>query len=238
MRSTFLLVQITFICLLTMGAKPQAARDSLFTNSVKNKDLKVLNLRLKKELNDKKLSTLKKYTLAILAARELLQLKFPKESIAFYQMAKEIPVEVNKNEIHLAISSAITASNDPPHSIFFFDVNLKSLIQNKSYEKAILSINPEKLKEPEFAAYRIIYDLLNVKIKKRLVRNLYCFQDFQKDPESYYQYSTLLCDLLIDYLRDGKLGADHLRVVEEYFFKHDLKERYLLQLAKELKALP
>lgn len=230
MRSTFLLVQITFICLLTMGAKPQAARDSLVTNSVKNKDLKILNLRLKKELNDKKLSTLKKYTLAILAARELQLLKLPKESIAFYQMAKEIPIDLNKNEIHLAI----TASNDLPHSIFFFAVNLKSLIQNKSYEKAILSINPEKLKEPEFAAYRIIYDLLNVKIKKRLVRNLYCFQDFQKDPESYYQHSTLLCDLLIDYLRDGKLGADHLRVVEEYFFKHDLKERYLLQLAKEL----
>lgn len=217
-----------------MGAKPHAARDSLFINSVKNKDLKVLNLRLKKELNDKKISTLKKYTLAILAARELQQLKFSKDSMAFYQMAKEIPVEVNKNEIHLAIS----ASNYLPHSIFFFDVNLKSLIQNKSYEKAILSINPEKLMDPEFAAYRIIYDLLNVKIKKRLVRNLYCFQDFQKDPESYYQYSTLLCDLLIDYLRDGKLGADHLRVVEEYFFKHDLKERYLLQLAKELKALP
>jgi hypothetical protein len=122
-----------------------------------------------------------------------------------------------------------------PTSVFFYEVNLMALLKNKSYERAILSLNPEKLNEPENAHYRIIYDLLNVKIKRRAVKKLYCFDDYQKNPEDY-QYSNLLCDLLIDYLRDGKLGNDHIKVVEEYFFKHDLKEIYLLQVAKDLKT--
>lgn len=234
MRSNFLLVQIILLCFLTMGAKPHAVRNPLVISNVKNKEIQVLELRLKRELSDKKISNLRKYTLTILAAREMQQLKHPKKSLTFYQMAKEIKIEMNKNEIQ----TATVTPRDPPHSIFFFDANLKSLIQNKAYEKAILSINPEKLNEAEFSSYRIIYDLLNVKIKKRLVKNLYCYQDYQKDPDTYYQYSTLLCDLLLDYLRDGKLGNDHIKVVEEYFFKHDLKERYLLQLAKDLRHLP
>jgi hypothetical protein len=41
---------------------------------------------------------------------------------------------------------------------------------------------------------------------------------------------------LVDYLREGKVGSDHIKVVEEYFLKHDLKERYLLLVAKDLKA--
>ncbi|MFA6236790.1 MAG: hypothetical protein WC635_05630 [Bacteriovorax sp.] len=227
MRSAFLLIQITFLCFLTIGAKTHIARSP----AVEIDDIKFLELKLKNEISDKKLTNLKKYALAILAARELRQLNYKKESDKFYLLAKDINVDENKNEITLALAS----NKYPQHSIYFFDVNLKALIKNKSYEKAILSINPEKLNEPEFARYRIIYDLLNVKIKKRLVKNLYCFQDYQKDPESYYQYSTLLCDLMINYLRNGKLHNDHIKVVEEYFFKHDLKERYLLQLAKDLK---
>lgn len=234
MRSFFLLVQVSLLCVVSMGAKSHVVRNPLVINNVKNKEVQVLELKLKRGLSDKKISSLRKYTLAILAAREMQQLKSPKKSLAFYKMANEIKNEMNKTEIQMATANP----KDSTHSIFFFDVNLKSLIQNQAYEKAILSINPERLNDDEFASYRIIYDLLNVKIKKRLVKNLYCYQDYQKDPDSYYQYSTLLCDLLLDYLRDGKLGNDHIKVVEEYFFKHDLKERYLLQLAKDLNHLP
>lgn len=230
MRSTLLLLRTIVFCFLTIGAKSHIAKKP----DLKNNEIRFLKLKIKKELNDKKLSIHKKYTLTILAAREFNQLKYNEESLYFYQLAKEMNLDENKNEVNIALSQ----SKYPLHSIFFFDTDLVSLLKNKSYEKAILSINPEKLKEAEFAKYRIVYDLLNVKIKKRLVKNLYCFQDYQKDPESYYQYSTLLCDLLIDYLRDGKLGHDHVKVVEEYFFKHDLKERHLLQMAKELKTIP
>jgi hypothetical protein len=228
MRSFLFLVQIIIFCSLTIGAKPHIPSNS----ALKNKEIKFLDLKLKKELNDKKLSPLKKYTLAILAARELKQLYYSDKALEFYQMAREIKVEENKAEITHAFSKNHLFS---PDSVFYYEVNLKTLIKNKSYERAILSLNPEKLNDPENAHYRIIYDLLNVKVKKRAVKKLYCFDDYQRNPEDY-QYSNLLCDLLIDYLRDGKLGNDHIRVVEEYFFKHDLKEIYLLQVAKDLKS--
>ncbi|MDD4973211.1 MAG: hypothetical protein PHY93_02620 [Bacteriovorax sp.] len=230
MRPFLLLVQILFFSLLTMGAKSHIASNS----AIKNKDIKILDLKLKKELSDKKLPPLKKYTFAILAARELKQLYYSDKALEFYQLAREMKVDENKAEITQAFSKKHLFS---PSSVFFYEVNLKALLKNKSYERAILSLNPEKLNEPENAHYKIIYDLLNVKIKRRAVKKLYCFDDYQKDPEDY-QYSNLLCDLLIDYLRDGKLGNDHIKVVEEYFFKHDLKEIYLLQVAKDLKTSP
>lgn len=211
-----------------MGAKTHIPSNSV----IKNKEIKFLDLKLKKDLNDKKLSPQKKYTLAVLAARELKQLYYSDKALEFYQIAREIKVDENKAEITQALSKKHLFS---PSSVFFYEVNLEALLKNKSYERAILSLNPEKLNKPENSHYRIIYDLLNVKIKKRAVKKLYCFDDYQKAPEDY-QYSNLLCDLLIDYLRDGKLGNDHIKVVEEYFFKHDLKEIYLLQVAKDLKT--
>ena len=228
MRAFLLLVNILFLS-LPIGAKPHIPSSS----AIKNKEIKFLDLKLKKELNDKKLSPQKKYTLAILAARELKQLYYAEKSRDFYQIAREIKVEENKTEI----IQALAKKSPPTSSVFFYKVNLRALIENKAYEKAILSLNPEKLNATTNARYRIIYDLLNVKIKRRAVKKLYCFDDYQKDPEGY-QYSNLLCDLLIDYLRDGKLGGDHIKVVEEYFFKHDLKEIYLLQMAKDLKTSP
>ena len=211
-----------------MGAQPHLPSNL----TIKNKEVKFLDLKLRKELADKKLSPQRKYILAILAARELKQLYYSDKALEFYQIARDIKVDENKTEINVAFSKKHLTN---PSSVFFYEVNLETLIKNKLYEKAILSLNPEKLNEPENAHYRAIYDLLNVKIKKRAVKKLYCFNDYQKDPEDY-QYSNLICDLLIDYLRDGKLGNDHIKVVEEYFFKHDLKEIYLLQVAKDLKA--
>jgi protein associated with RNAse G/E len=113
-------------------------------------------------------------------------------------------------------------------------VNLKTLLKNKSYEKVLLSMDPEKLSEKDNIQYRIIYDMLSVKLKKAGVKKLYCLDEYQKNPEEY-QYSNLLCDMLNDYLREGKVASFHIKLLEEYFFKHDLKERYLLQVAKDLK---
>ena len=227
MRSFLFLIKILFLCMLLVGAKPRLTP----LPSIKNKEIKFLELRIKKELNDKKLSAQRKYIIAILAAREFKQLHYPDKSLAFYQMALDVKANENKTEITQALVRKHTANST---SVFFYDTDLNVLLKNKLYEKAILSLNPEKLNDPLNAKYRIIYDLLNVKIKKRAVKKLYCFEEYQKNPEDY-QYSNLLCDFLIDYLRDGKLENDHFKVIEEYFLKHDLKEIYLLQVAKDLK---
>ena len=228
MRAFILLVQIVFFGLIFMGAKSHIPASS----ALKNKEIKFLDLKLKKELSDKKILPQRKYILAILAARELKQLNSPEKALDFYQLARDVKVTENKAEVTQALSKKHFIA---PNSIFFYEVNLKSLINNKQYERAILSLNPDHLNNSENSQYRIIYDLLNVKIKKRSVKKLYCFDDYQKNPEDY-QYSNLLCDLLIDYLKDGKLGNDHIKVVEEYFLKHDLKEIYLLQVAKDIKS--
>lgn len=228
MRSTFLLIQIAFIFLLSIGAKPHVSRSP----QEENKEIKFLKLKLKKELSDKRLSAHKKYTLAILAARDFRRINLLKESLDFYKIANEIKIDENKNEILQAFSKRQNQNT----SLFFYEVNFKTLLKNKSYERALLSMNPEKLNEPQNGSYKIIYDLLNVKIKKRSVQKLYCFDEYQKNPEDY-QYSNLLCELLVDYLRDGKIRNDQIRVIEEYFLMHDLKDRYLLQIAKDLKGL-
>lgn len=228
MRSTFLLIQIAFIFLLFIGAKTHVSRSP----QEENKEIKFLKLKLKKELSDKRLSAHKKYTLAILAARDFRRINLLKESLDFYKIANEIKIDENKNEIRQAFSKRQNQNT----SLFFYEVNFKTLLKNKSYERALLSMNPEKLNGPQNGSYKIIYDLLNVKIKKRSVQKLYCFDEYQKNPEDY-QYSNLLCELLVDYLRDGKIRNDQIKVIEEYFLMHDLKDRYLLQIAKDLKGL-
>lgn len=229
MRFFLLLVQIVSLSLVTMGAKSHLPTNS----ALKNKEVKFLVLKLKKELSDKKLTPLKKYTLAVLAARELRQLQYFEKATEFYQLARELKVNENKTELTWAFSKKNSSSS----SIFFYEVNLKKFIDNKQYEKAILSLNPDKFNEIENTQYRIIYDLLNAKIKKRAIKKLYCFDEYQKNPEDY-QYSNLLCDLLITYLRDGKIGNDNIKIVEEYFMKQDLREIYLLELAKDIQKAP
>jgi hypothetical protein len=227
MKTFFLLTQITFFFICNVGATARFEPKTALANN----EIKFLDLKLRKELSDKKLSPQKRYTLAILAARELKELNHREKAIYYYQLARDIKVDENKTEIQLALSK--NTKENP--SVFFYEVNLKTLLKNKSYERALLSMDPDKLNEPGNAKYKIVYDMLNVRIKRRTVKKLYCFDDFQKNPDDY-QYSNLICDLLVDYLREGKVGTDHIKLVEEYFFKHDLKERYLLQFAKDLKA--
>ena len=211
MRNFLLLAKIACLVLLTIGATPRIVK----TPTIQNKELKFLDLKFKKELSDKKLSAQKKYVIAILAARELRQLHYSDKALEYYKIAKDIKTDENKTEVMLALSKNPEL---PTSNVFFYDVNLKTLIKNKSYEKALLSINPESLNDPRNAKYKIVYDLLNVKVKKRSVKKLFCFDSFQKDPDDY-QYSNLLCDTLVDYLREGKVGNDHIKLIEEYFFK-------------------
>ena len=229
MRRFLLLFQIIFLTMLTIGASPKFVTKNY---AIKNKEVQFLDLKLKKELSDKKLTSQKKYTLAILAARELKQLHYNEKSLEFYKMAKEIKTDENKTEVYQALEKN---RPKPSASVFYFDVNLKALIKNKSYEKALLSLNPDSFTDPSNTKYKIIYDLLNVRIKKNAVKKLYCFDDLQKNPDDY-QYSNLLCEILVGFLRDGKIGNDQIKLIEDYFFKHDLKESYLLQLTKELKT--
>jgi hypothetical protein len=227
MRQFFILAQITFLFLLNVGAKTHIAQKS----GLKNPEVKYLDLKLRKELSDKKISPQKKYTLAILAARDLNQLNHHDVALEYYKLARDLKVDENQNEV----INALSKKADTNKSLFFYEVNLKQLLKNKSYERALLSMDPEKLNEKENAHYKIIYDLVNVRIRKTGVKKLYCLDDYQKNPEDY-QYSNLMCEMLSDYLREGKIGNEHIKGLEDYFFKHDLRERYLLQVAKDLKA--
>lgn len=73
-----------------------------------------------------------------------------------------------------------------------------------------------------------------MKIKKRNVKELLCKEDNKKDPEAY-TYQGVLCDVLIDYLDDGKIQEKTLHISEEYFLKHDQNKIYLYFLARDLK---
>jgi hypothetical protein len=221
---------VILLCSLFLGAKRQSGLT--LPRSKPNTELKFLDLKYKKEITDKKISNSKKYLLTVLAAREFSEMHFTEKSLEYYKIAKEIKVDENKNEVNLALANQnFEVLNSP----FFFDVNIKQLLKSKNYEKILLSLNPKKLNDKGNENFKIMYDLLNVKIKKRSVRKLYCFENLQKNPEDY-QYENLICDLLENYLKEGKLTTDRIHLIEEYFVKHDLKEQYLLYLTKELKA--
>jgi hypothetical protein len=72
-----------------------------------------------------------------------------------------------------------------------------------------------------------------VKIKNHSVKKLYCLDSINKDLEGM-NYESVICDYLNEYLKDGKKDKSHLAYLEEYFFKNDLNERYLLSIVRDL----
>ena len=162
-----------------MASKISAEKSQQNQNFVQN-EFKFLELKTKKELNDKKNSAIKKYTIAILAAREFRLLQQKHQAIEFYKLAQEYKVEVDKKEVKDALKN-IDQLNENINSPLYFAINLKELIQKHNYEKAILAINPQALKLPENTSLRIIYDLLQVKFKKLNVKKLYCLDHADKD---------------------------------------------------------
>ena len=218
---------------MLLSAKPYYGQNSNKQIAIKDKELHFLELKTKKELNDKKNSILKKYTLAILAAREFKLTNHPNKSLEFYRLAQDIKVEIDKKEIKEALKSKLNEPPSIPLTPFYFNANLKELISSHSYEKAILAINPEAFQMRDNDSYRIIYDLLNVKLKKQNIRRLYCLHDGKKDLEEN-DYQSILCDYLNEYIKDGKKDQSHLNFVEEYFLKKDLNQRYLLTIVRDL----
>jgi hypothetical protein len=112
--------------------------------------------------------------------------------------------------------------------------SLEKLIMHKSYEKAFHALPKIKVEQSKSHHYMIVYDLLHVRLKKRKVKILLC-RDFNKQDPEAYTYPSLICDLLMDYLDDGKIQDRNLHSIEEYFLKHDQKKFYLYYLARELK---
>ena len=121
-----------------------------------------------------------------------------------------------------------------PRGVLIDEESLEKLIKHKSYEKAFHALSKLKVEQSKNPHYLIVYDLLHVKLKKRKVKILLC-KDFNKQDPDAYTYPGLLCDLLIDYLADGKIKERNLLIVEEYFLKHDQKKFYLYYLARDLK---
>ena len=122
----------------------------------------------------------------------------------------------------------------PPASQLPDEEYFEKLIKKKSYDKAFHSLPRKKVEEAKNPYYIILYDLLHVRLKKRNVKEVLCKEDNKKDPEAY-TYQGVLCDVIVDYLDDGKIEDKTLHTAEEYFLKHDQEKIYLYFLAKELK---
>ena len=131
------------------------------------------------------------------------------------------------------MSCNVFAANAPRDELID-EESLEKLIKHKAYEKAFHALPKRKVEQLNNHYYVIVYDLLHVKLKKRSVKELLCKEENKKDPDAYTYYG-LLCDLLMDYLDDGKIAEKNLHLVEEYFLKHDQKKFYLFYLARDLK---
>lgn len=134
--------------------------------------------------------------------------------------------------LFLLASSSIYPAKIPTKNLIDED-SLAKLIIHKSYVKAFRALPRIKVEQSKNLHYVIIYDLLNVKLKKRKIKELLCKEYNKQDPDAY-TYPGLLCDLLSNYLLHGKVDAKDLHIVEEYFLKHDLKKFYLFHFARDL----
>lgn len=222
---------MTFLNSLLSEAKVTPEQFKKNTNSIFEKEIRFLELKAKKEISDRKNSPLRKYTLSILAAREFKSLEENKKAAEFYKQALEIKVEVDKKEAKDFLKDKKSSISN--YSAYFFNSDLKELISSHQYEKAILSINPGSFVYKENENLRIVYDILQVKIKKQSVKKLYCLDNVDRELEGL-NYESVLCEYLAEYLKLGKKDKGHLAYVEEFFFKNDLKERYLLSLLNDL----
>lgn len=218
----------TILFLTTLSAF--GAKTTLPTSTVPQvrfeKEFRFIELKSKKEISDKKNSPLKKYTLAVLTAREFHLLGKDKKALEFYKIANEIKVDVDKTEVKEALKKNFIDENE-----FFFKADINKLIKSKQFEKAILAINPQGIDSNQ--DLRITYDLLNVRIKRFSVKKLYCFDHFGKDIEGT-NYNDILCDFLNEYLKVGKKEKQQVAYVEDYFLHYDFNKRYLLDIIHDL----
>jgi hypothetical protein len=229
MKQWFFLLCLFLIPKALFSATPKYRQFKEF--NIINKEIRFLELKSKKEISDKKATPLKKYTTAILTAREFKLLGLDSKSIEFYKIANDIKIDIDKHEVKLALKGDGQLNQFPLST--FFESNLKESISHQQYEKAILSLNPYSLKNDKNEKLRIVYDLLNVKMKKLTVKKLYCIDRVQSDLEGY-NYEEIICDFLNDYLKEGKKEKASVAFLEDYFLKKDLNQRYLLNIIHDL----
>lgn len=118
---------------------------------------------------------------------------------------------------------------------FVEDANLAELIKSKKYSDALSVLNPEGLDPKGMNSLEFIsYDVLNVYVNKKNVKNLYCSNEFRKYPNAY-TYSVLLCGLLNDYLTKSVFDESRMKRALNYFSEVDREKSYLLDVVKEIK---
>jgi len=117
---------------------------------------------------------------------------------------------------------------------FAHDENLINLLKEKKYDSAFSLINPSNLKNSTNDFHIVVYDLLNVYINHKNVKELFCNKQYNEYPNSY-AYSTLLCSLLNDYLQTGKFNLKRAKLADQYFNLENVEKKYLYDIAKEIK---
>lgn len=148
--------------------------------------------------------------------------------------------EYKKEEINYYLTSidSYLGSGTKPVKGFYarytMEENLIDMLKKKEYLKAFSSLNPEALKESKSSFDITVYDILNVLINKKTVKNLYCDEDYKKYPDSY-AYSVLICGLLNDYLEKGSFNQKRMEKTEKYFNEEASDKNYLLAMIKDVK---
>lgn len=215
----YIALAIIIFFLLSATQKPEQ-----LPPKVNLRESKFLELKAKKEVNDKKLLPLRKFTLTLLNAREFKMLNHPRKSQDFYKMAAELKGDFGPNEI------------TQPHypGVLFKPIHLQEMFKSKQFDKILISINPFVLNQNEYKEWSIVYDVLNVKLRKTNVKKLFCNDHIHKDLLELH-YETVLCHYLKEYLKDGINQKEDIHDVETYFFDHDLNKRFLFDAIRDLK---
>ncbi len=143
-------------------------------------------------------------------------------------------------EYYIKTLDAAFSHNESPENIPGFygmyatEAQFKNLIADKKYEKALAFVNPNGLTKSSDSFNIISYDILNVLVNKKNVKNLYCSDELKKYPDAY-AYSTLLCHLLSDYMKGGKMQKANLVRAEKYFKSNSAEVKFLFDAVKEIK---
>lgn len=143
-------------------------------------------------------------------------------------------------EYYIKSIDASLSHNESPENIPGFygqyatEEQFKNLITDKKYDKALAFINPNVLAENNDSFTVISYDTLNILVNKKNVTKLYCSEELKKYPDAY-AYGPLICQLLTDYLKSGKMQKGNLARTEKYFKTNSPNMKFLFEAVKGIK---
>jgi hypothetical protein len=155
-------------------------------------------------------------------------------------LANNSSYKTKEIEYYIKTLDAAFSHNESPENIPGFygmyatEAQFKNLIADKKYDKALAFVNPNGLKKTSDSFNIISYDILNVLVNRKNVKGLYCSDELKKYPDAY-AYSTLLCHLLSDYMKGGKMQKANLARAEKYFKSNSAEVRFLFEAVKEIK---